>query len=270
MSLAACAKKETPAPQATPEPVKTTVAAPATPHWGYGAEHGPAEWGALCPEFATCGSGKAQSPVDFAGTKPATLSELAVSYRPSALRVVHHEHVADGVNNGHTVQVNCAGEDTLTVGAEKFALLQYHFHAPSEHTVGGKHFPMEMHMVHKSAEGKLAVVGAFIEEGSHNAAFDPVWQNLPAEKGVETHYAHLTVSTDDLLPKDRKSYRYDGSLTTPPCSEGVKWFVLATPIQLSKDQIAAFTGIISGNNRPVQPLNGRVVATDVVGDVSAR
>jgi carbonic anhydrase len=123
---------------------------------------------------------------------------------------------------------------------------------------------MEMHLVHESAEGELAVIGAFIAEGGANEAFEPVWTNLPEEKGVEVHLEHVEVDVDALLPQDRASYRYDGSLTTPPCSEGVKWFVLANSVALSAQQIAAFRAVIQGNNRPTQPLNGRKILTDKV------
>ena len=165
--------------------------------------------------------------------------------------------------------MNYAGADALALGDATFQLAQYHFHAPSEHTTGGDHFPMEMHLVHKAADGALAVVAVFIREGAHNAAFDPIWSNLPSQKGVETHYPAVKVDVDALLPDARTTYRYDGSLTTPPCSEQVKWLVMSTPIELSREQIGTFTNIISGNNRPVQPLNGRTVLTDAV-DVSAR
>ena len=125
-----------------------------------------------------------------------------------------------------------------------------------------------MHLVHKASDGSLAVIGVFIEEGSHNAAFDPIWANLPSEKGVETHFEEVTVNVDDLLPASPTTFRYDGSLTTPPCSEGLKWFVMTQPIQLSSDQIGAFTALIQGNNRPVQPLNDRSIMTDRIGGES--
>ena len=153
----------------------------------------------------------------------------------------------------------------MTVGATAYQLAQYHFHAPSEHTVNGTHSPMEMHFVHTTADGQLAVIGVLIVEGAHNAAFDPIWANLPTQKGMENHLTHVKVDVDALLPTARTTYRYDGSLTTPPCSEGVKWFVMTTPIALSPAQIHAFTSLIHGNNRPVQPLNGRSVFTDAVG-----
>ena len=123
---------------------------------------------------------------------------------------------------------------------------------------------MEMHLVHKSADGKLAVVGVFIAEGAHNKSFDPVWANLPAQKGVETHYPPVKVDVDALLPAGGTSYRYDGSLTTPPCSEGVSWIVMRTPIELSSEQVAEFTRLIKDNNRPVQKLNGRTILADAV------
>jgi carbonic anhydrase len=234
------------------------------PHWGYEGETGPSHWGTLSAEWSLCGTGQSQSPVDIRETVTADVAAMSREYDPSSLRIIHQEHVADAVNNGHTIQVNEEGADVATVGGESFELLQYHFHSPSEHTVNGEHYPMEMHLVHKSDAGHLAVVGVFIAEGAHNAAFDPIWSNLPGTKGAEAHLAHVMVDVDQLLPADATSYRYDGSLTTPPCSEGVKWIVMTTPIELSAEQIAAFRGIIHGNNRPTQPLNGRQVATDAV------
>ena len=244
---------------APPDPPKPEHGAP---HWGYEGEGGPESWGKLSPEFSTCAAGHSQSPIDIGKTSPASLPKERAAFGPAELKIVHHEHVEDAVNNGHTIQVNYTDGDTLAVGDARFELVQYHFHAPSEHTVGGKRYPMEMHLVHKSAAGALAVIGVLIEQGAHNAAFDPVWSHLPKAKGAESHLEHVKVNVDDLLPTTRTSYRYDGSLTTPPCSEGVKWFVMTTPVQLSADQIAAFTALVKENNRPVQPLNGRAVVTD--------
>jgi carbonic anhydrase len=253
------AKDELPPPPAPP------AAAAEPPHWDYGVEHGPAAWGTLAGQYATCGTGQAQSPIDIVGAAPATsLPALAAANRPAALRIIHHVHKADVVNTGHSIQVSYTDGDTLTVGADKYALIQYHFHSPSEHQVRGDSFPMEMHLVHKSSDNRLAVVGVLIREGRANGAFDPVWSQLPATKGAEVVHDSVMVDVDDLLPRTRTSYRYDGSLTTPPCSEGVKWFVLTTPIELSASQIAAFRAVLVGNNRPVQPLNGRVIATDQV------
>jgi carbonic anhydrase len=251
------------APQATTKP--SVAPAAGDPVWHYEGAEGPANWGTLSPKFSACGEGTSQSPVDIADTVAGTEPlELKTSLLPGALKIAHHEHVADGINNGHTIQINYEGGDTLTIGNDSYTLVQYHFHNQSEHTVKGRHYPMEMHLVHKAESGKLAVIGVFIEEGAHNAAFDPIWNNLPKQKGVETHYPSVNVDVDRLLPTNRASFRYDGSLTTPPCSEGVRWIVMTSPIQLSADQIKAFTAIIHDNNRPTQALNGRPVLSEAV------
>ena len=252
-------------PSATARPVPP---APAELHWSYEGDSGPSAWGELNPAFSTCGDGRSQSPIDITDAASESLPELSASFRPASLRIAHHEHIADAINNGHTIQVNYSEGDTLSVGEQSYELLQYHFHSPSEHTLEGNHFPMEMHMVHKDPDGSLAVIGVFIEEGTHNPAFNPIWANLPSEKGVESHFESITVDIDELLPESRTTYRYDGSLTTPPCSESVKWFIATEPIQLSSEQIKAFTALITGNNRPVQPLNDRTVVTDRVGGES--
>ena len=261
--------QKSPAPETTHARTQSATSHAQDPHWDYGQEHGPASWADLSPEFIACAEGQHQSPIDFDATAVAETPELRTQYGPATLRIVHHEHEEDVVNTGHSIQVNIAGGDTLMVGGEAFSLVQYHFHSPSEHTVKGQHFPMEMHLVHKSATGRLAVVGVLIAEGAHNAAFEPVWANLPKEKSVETHLEHVQVDVDDLLPAERSTYRNEGSLTTPPCSEGVKWMVFTTPVQLSADQIGAFRAILSGNNRPVQPLNQRKVSVIAVAEAAA-
>jgi carbonic anhydrase len=239
---------------------------PDATHWTYEGEKGPQFWGKLAPDFSLCEEGRSQSPIDIAKTAPASLPKLRAKFSPANLRIVHHEHMADEINNGHTIQVNYSEGDTMTIGDTTYELIQFHFHAPSEHTVQGKHYPMEMHFVHKSPSGALAVLGVFIEKGTHNAAFDTIWSNLPKHKGVESHYEHVQVNVDDLLPHSHSTYRYDGSLTTPPCSEGVKWLVMQSPIQLSSAQIWRFTSLIEGNNRPVQPLNHRVTVSDAISE----
>jgi len=257
------------APKALAPKMRAVNAPKEDPHWGYEAAEGPSSWGKLSPKWAVCAGGRAQSPIDIDKTRKADLPALKAEFRPAELKIVHHEHMADVVNTGHSIQVNYTEGDKLKLGNEEFELLQYHFHSPSEHTVAGKQFPMEMHMVHKSAEGKLAVVGVFIQEGAANPAFEPVWANLPGAKAVEHHLEHVKVDVNKLLPASTASYRYTGSLTTPPCSEDVKWTVMSTPIQVSKQQIDAFRAIMKGNNRPVQPLNGRAVVTDSVAEIVA-
>ena len=248
--------------------INTRLVAPPSEatHWTYEGEKGPQFWGKLDPDFSLCADGKSQSPIDIAKTSPASLPKLRAKFSPANLRIVHHEHLADEINNGHTIQVNYSEGDTMTIGDTNYELIQFHFHAPSEHTVHGKQYPMEMHFVHKSPSGALAVIGVFIEKGAHNAAFDPIFSNLPREKGVESHFEHVQVNVDDLLPHSHKSYRYDGSLTTPPCSEGVKWIVMRSPIQLSSAQIWWFTSRIEGNNRPVQPLHHRMTVVDEIAE----
>ena len=231
-------------------------------HWGYDAENGPEIWADLSLDYSLCRDGVLQSPIDLRDAEPRPLPQLTRAYQPASLRIIRHEHVVDVIDNGHTIQVNSDDGSVLRIGDAAFELAQFHFHAPSEHTVIGRHSPMEMHLVHQSDSGELAVIGVLIEEGSHNAAFEPVWADLPDEVGEEIHLEHIAVDIDDLLPTSHRSYRYMGSLTTPPCSEGVSWLVFAEPIQLSTEQIRAFTEIIHENNRPVQPRGARAVLID--------
>lgn len=218
-------------------------------HWGYDGEEGPARWGGLSTEWATCGTGEQQSPIDVPDVAPATGDDLAFAYASTPVEIL---------NNGHTVQVNYGPGSTLTVGDHDFDLLQFHFHAHSEHTVQGESWPMEMHLVHADADGNLAVVGVLIGEGEENAALAPIFDNLPGAEAPATAIDGATVDASAALPADHTAWRYDGSLTTPPCSEGVSWMVLSTPITASAAQISAFTSIFDHNYRPVQPANGRI------------
>jgi carbonic anhydrase len=261
--LTSCGATGPAAPKSTPT-AQVRVERPTTPHWDYGAEHGPASWGDLCPEFAACKSGKAQSPIDLIGVPELGAPALITSYVPAALRIVHHEHVADVVNNGHSVQVDYPESAELRVGGKSYKLLQFHFHSPSEHTVNGRSYPMEMHLVHKAENGELAVLGVLLEEGPENELFAPLFDHLPTERGVRYHYDHVKVDVDALLPANRTCYRYQGSLTTPPCSESVAWFVLANTVSLSPRQIQEFRAVMFRNNRPPQALNERRIALDSV------
>lgn len=225
--------------------------------WGYEAENGADVWGRLSPDFALCAEGTLQSPIDLVNAVSSELPEIVFNYSPAAVNI-HH--------NGHTIDVAPAEGNWMEVDGGRYELLQFHFHAPSEHTVAGRSFDMEMHLVHSNAEGALAVIGVLIEQGSDNAAFNSMWANLPGAPGVTNSMDNDTIDAGDLLPGDRQTYRYDGSLTTPPCSEGVKWNVLTTPIELSGGQISAFKAVVGDNNRPVQPLNERELLLDVAGD----
>ena len=237
-------------------------------HWGYEAGNGPSRWGELNRDWVLCAEGHHQSPVDLSGARQEKFDEMKLEFPTANLTIIHQTHVIDVIDNGHTIQINYDQGETFAIGNESYELRQYHFHSPSEHTVKGRHYPMEMHLVHISKDKKLAVIGVFIEEGRHNDAFDTIWSNLPNKTGQEIHLENVQVDIDDMLPKNKATYRYDGSLTTPPCSEGVRWFVYVEPIQLSSDQIKVFQKIFHGNNRPTQPLNDRTLLYDVVSEIT--
>ena len=235
-------------------------------HWGYEADNGPSRWGELNRDWVLCAMGKHQSPIDFRGARLKKFDKMKLEIPAANLTIIHQTHVFDVLDNGHTIQINFDKGETFTIGNVRYELRQYHFHSPSEHTVNGRHYPMEMHLVHISKDKKLAVIGVFIEEGQHNNAFDTIWSNLPLETGQEVHLENVQVDIDDMLPENKATYRYTGSLTTPPCSEDVRWFVYVEPIQLSRDQIKAFQKKFRGNNRPTQPLNDRTLLYDVVSE----
>lgn len=221
-------------------------------HWGYEGEAGPEHWGTLSDEYAVCDSGSEQSPIDLASANSADLANIEFNYQRSAINIL---------NNGHTVQVNYDEGSYMQVEGVRYDLLQFHFHVPSEHTEAGQSFPAEVHLVHRNADGNLAVVGILLDEGDESVALASVWEHLPAEES-DVHTADGSVNGQDLLPDERATYRYPGSLTTPPCSEGVSWFVMMEPMELSSQQLAALATIIDGSNRPVQELGER----ELVGD----
>ncbi|MGI9455124.1 MAG: carbonic anhydrase [Aeoliella sp.] len=222
---------------------------PHAAEWGYSGKTGPSHWGELAPEYILAKDGKQQSPIDIRDTLPRPLPRIDFHYRPSRIHLIY---------NGHTIQENEDPGGFATVSDRKFELQQFHFHAPSEHTVGGKQFPMEMHLVHKSEDGTSGVVAVFIQEGEHNRAFDPVWDSLPDANRPQQD-TEFKIDASSLLPEDTSYYSYDGSFTTPPCTEQVKWVILAQPVSLSKQQISRFRAVIHDNNRPVQPVHGRQV-----------
>jgi carbonic anhydrase len=219
-------------------------------HWGYSGEGGPENWSKVDPKNVMCATGKNQSPIDLAGFVEADLKSLKLDYKAGAGEVV---------NNGHTVQVNYAAGSSLTVDGRAFELKQFHFHAPSENRVGGKQFPLEGHLVHADKEGNLAVVAVVFEEGKDNALLEKVWAAMPAKAGGKAALpAGLNVT--QLLPADKDYYRFNGSLTTPPCSEGVRWLVMKKPAPVSKAQVEKFTKTLGfANNRPIQAVNARPV-----------
>ncbi len=234
-----------------------TAAASGPAQWGYEGAEGPEYWGELSPDHALCSTGQEQSPVDIPATAAVSPADIAFNYQPSAMNIL---------NNGHTIQANYDPGSSIEVDGKTYHLLQFHFHALSEHTIEGQPSPLEMHLVHQSDDGNFAVVGVMINHGTENPALAPVWDNLPVHEDEPATIAGVTVVAGDLLPSDRAYYHYEGSFTTPPCTEGVKWFVLANPIEVSEAQAAAFEQFHDNNYRPVQPFNARTFhATDQIG-----
>ncbi|RLJ39232.1 carbonic anhydrase [Acidovorax sp. 106] len=218
-------------------------------HWAYQGHGGPKHWGELESSFEACARGSAQSPVDIRNPVKADLPALDFQYAAAAPTLV---------NNGHTVQVNLPAGNNLVVDGKKLELLQFHFHTPSEEAVAGKHAAMVAHFVHKDEDGKLGVVAVLIQPGKTNPAWAPIFAHLP-RVGEQVTVDGLSLDLPALLPAKKGYYSFEGSLTTPPCSEGVKWMVLKEPVKLSPQQIKAFRQIYNANARPLQPLNGRVV-----------
>jgi len=219
-------------------------------HWGYTEEGSPLSWGTLKPEFHTCKDGLNQSPIDLKVFVDAELPKLTYNYKSASTEIL---------NNGHTVQVNIANGSTVVIDGIKFELKQFHFHTPSENNINGKSFPLEAHFVHASKDGELAVVALMFEEGDENKMLGKLWAKMPMKSGEKSKLEIADVTS--LLPKDRDYYRFNGSLTTPPCTEGVRWIVLKKSTTLSKAQADKFAKVmVHPNNRPIQPVNARIIA----------
>ena len=221
-------------------------------HWDYEGEGGPENWSKLDPKNTSCAIGQRQSPIDIRDGIKVDLEQIKFSYRPSNFRII---------DNGHTVQVE-VGENSINLTGKTYELVQFHFHRPSEEKVNGQRFDMVVHLVHKSDEGQLAVVAVLLERGSENAFIQTLWNNLPLEKNVAVQPPTTQVDLASLLPPTRSYYTYMGSLTTPPCSEGVLWLVMKQPVQVSQDQINIFSRLYKNNARPIQPAAGRVIKED--------
>ncbi|HJV68270.1 carbonic anhydrase family protein [Ideonella sp.] len=218
-------------------------------HWDYSGEGGPEAWGKLKPEYSQCATGQRQSPIDIRGGIAVQLEPIQFDYRTSAFSVI---------DNGHTVQVNLPPGNAISVLGRRFELLQFHFHRPSEERINGRQYDMVAHLVHQDAEGKLAVVAVLLDRGVAQPIVQAVWNALPLEKN-EAQAAPGTIDLNKLLPEDRRYYTYMGSLTTPPCSEGVLWMVMKTPVPVSPDQIDIFAHLYPMNARPVQQAAGRLI-----------
>jgi carbonic anhydrase len=228
------------------------IASAAGHHWSYSGETGPSHWAGLEPGYAACGIGKAQSPIDIktADVRRQKMPPLSFHYEPTSLHVI---------DNGHTIQVNLSLGNSLAIAGDRYQLVQFHFHHPSEERIDGKQFDMVVHLVHRDSQGHLAVVAVPLRSGAPNPLLAKLWRALPHQKGKEESPAGVVINVADLLPADLGYYNFPGSLTTPPCSEGVRWFVLKSPKTVSPEQLAAFAKLYPDNARTPQPLNGRVV-----------
>lgn len=214
--------------------------------WSYEGENGVDNWG---KHFTTCGEGANQTPIDIKQTVKAELTPLQIDYQGKVREVI---------NNGHTVQANVEGKNQLVIDDQTFDLKQFHFHTPSENYIAGKQFPLEVHFVHANAEGQLAVVAAMFKTGPRgNEAFNSLLATVPEKDQVQP--LKETLNPADLLPREREYYRFNGSLTTPPCSEGVRWFVMREAQAGTEQQIDSLHQVMGDNARPLQPLNARVV-----------
>ncbi|MBA1420931.1 MAG: carbonic anhydrase family protein [Epsilonproteobacteria bacterium] len=220
-----------------------------TVHWSYEGEGAPENWAKIDKKFFMCKEGENQSPIDLKGFTESELPPITFNYKLVSTEIL---------DNGHTEQVNVKEDSSITVDEIVFDLKQFHFHTPSENNINGKSFPLEAHFVHASKDGELAVVAVMFEEGVENEALKELWSVMPTEVGK--HQAIDAKHLDSLLPKERDYYRFNGSLTTPPCTEGVRWLVMKKPVSLSKEQIETFKKVMHlHNNRPIQPTNARMI-----------
>ena len=259
MKLAgAPAESVAPAPRPRSRPASAKPVAPpdmaaarfhANVHWDYEGEGHPDNWSKLKPEFATCGSGKRQSPIDIRDGIRVDQPPIDFSWRPSEFRIV---------DNGHTLQVAVGGSGISLLG-KRYELVQFHFHRPSEERIDGRGFEMVAHFVHKSEDGNLAVVAVLIERGVENPFIQTLWNYMPLERNRDVMPPGVAIDPGQFLPVDRAYFTYMGSLTTPPCTEGVQWLVMKQPVQASAEQVAIFSRLYRNNARPIQPTFGRLI-----------
>jgi len=217
--------------------------------WSYEGENGPANWGTINPAWAKCGTGNRQSPIDIRDGMKVELEQIGFDYHPSSFNVT---------DNGKTVQVMVGGGNFLNVGNRMYELVQFHFHRPSEERINGKGYEMVVHLVHKDAEGHIAMLALLLERGKPQPVIQAVWNNLPLEK-YDTAAPSTVLDPLELLPARRDYYTFMGSMTTPPCQEGVLWIVMKEPMQASPQQMALFSRLYPLNARPVQPSSGRII-----------
>ena len=217
-------------------------------HWDYEGEMGPENWG---KEFPTCGKGKSQSPLNIKGPFEKVRFNIVPDYKPGPLKIL---------NNGHTIQVNVTPGSKIRIDGKAYDLLQFHFHRPSEEHINGKPSAMVIHYVHKNDSGELAVLGVLLQEGNENPGIKTLWSYAPPKEGPEVAPDNVAFNPTNLLPREMEFFHYDGSLTTPPCTEKVKFYILKSQVNISKEQVTQFP--FKMNARPVQPLNDRKILTN--------
>ena len=221
-------------------------------HWGYTGHEAPKHWGALSPEYSTCSTGRMQTPINIIPTQDADNTPLEFNYVTSATSVV---------NNGHTVQVNIAPGSNVMIDGLAYELKQFHFHTPSENNINSHTFPLEAHFVHATPDGKLAVVAVMFTRGRDNPMIEKIWSKFPLYINEPVKMELTSNNIQSIMPRDKDYYKFMGSLTTPPCSENVKWNVLKIAMPISTEQVDKFFRVFGHtNNRPIQPSNGRVIS----------
>ncbi|TRZ64729.1 MAG: carbonic anhydrase family protein [Rhodocyclaceae bacterium] len=218
-------------------------------HWSYEGLGAPANWSKLEKDYATCSSGKRQSPIDIRDGIRVDLEPIKFNYKTTLFRII---------NNGHTIQVNVGAGSTIAVMGRRFELVQLHFHRPSEERVNGMAFDMVVHLVHKDLDNQLAVIAILLEHGKEQPLIQSIWNNLPLEVNQEISPS-VAIDLNRLLPENRTYWTYMGSLTTPPCTEDVMWIVFKQPVPVSEDQVAIFARLYRNNARPIQAVNNRLV-----------
>jgi carbonic anhydrase len=228
-----------------------SVAGAEAPRWGYYEDIGPDHWGDLSEEFATCKSGKAQSPINIGRQVVGRLPPLQFRYRASPINVI---------NNGRSIIIEVPPGNRLTIAGKDYELKQFHFRTPSEHARSAYRLPMEIQFVHESQDGELAVLAVLARTTYRpNPILNRIWEHIPRQPGEMAAPARLRINPISLLPVKRDYATYQGSLTTPPCTEGVRWIVFQEPVRVSRDQVDKLARGIGDNARPLQPLNGRTV-----------
>ncbi len=224
-------------------------ATPKKTEWSYNGEKGSKNWAKLSPDFYEC-SGKNQSPINLTGFIESGLKPIKFDYKILGNEIL---------NNGHTIQVNYPKGNSIILDGQSFELKQFHFHAPSENHINGKSYPLELHFVHANKNGNLAVIAVMFKEGVANTQIEKAWLKMPLKSGDKNSLIK-GIDPKNLLPTVGNYYRFNGSLTTPPCSEGVRWIVMKKPMTASKKQIKSFADVMGHpNNRPIQPVNARLV-----------